>query len=505
MAVVPFGEWLPDLPAHQNPGLIACKNVVSRTPESYGPFAGPSVYSGALNSDAYCRGAFAARDTDGNISLFAGTESTLEMLTSASTSWSDVSKSGGYSVPSDDGIKFVQFGSRVIAAMGLSDPLQSYVLGSSSEFADLSADAPNARYIAVVREFVMVANTFDATDGARPERVWWSAINDPTDWPTPGSSDAAAKQSDFQDLVGDGGWNQGIVGGLGNADVAIVQERAMWRGIYVGAPLIFQFDRVEGARGTPAPGSIVQLGSVFAYLGEDGFYLFDGVNSTPIGANKIDKTFFADLDQTYFYRISAAVDPINKIFYWAYPGAGNVSGHPNRLLAYNWSTQRWSLIELSPGVEHIFRAGTFGYNLDNADGLGYTVDTSPFGPDSRFWTGGRSILAAFDLDHKLNFFAGSALAAEFETGDLDIAEGRRVFVSGIRPIVDGGTVTAQVGYRNTPDGAVSYTTATIPGADGYCPQRISTRFARAKVNIAAGGSWTHARGIEPRFKPEGLR
>ncbi|HEX6979408.1 MAG TPA: hypothetical protein VF342_08920 [Alphaproteobacteria bacterium] len=501
MAVVPFGEWLPDMPAHGNPGLVVCRNVISRTPDSYGPFAALAAYSGALG--ARCQGAFAARDADGNVTLFAGDAARLYRLTSASTAWSDVSRTGGYAVPADDRIGFVQYGSRLIAAMGLSDPLQSFVLGASGSFADLAPTAPRARHIAVVRDFVVVANTYDAVDGNQPQRVWWSAIDDPTGWPAPGTSAAATVQSDYQDLAGDGGWNQGIVGALNTADGVAFQERGIWRMTYVGAPLIFQFDRVEGARGTPAPGSIVQLGGTVAYLGEDGFYLFDGSRSIPIGANKIDKTFFADLDQTYFARISAAVDPINKIFYWAYPGAGNVSGHPNRLLAYNWSTARWSLIALDMAL--IFRAGSFGYNLDGADALGLTVDDAPFGPDSRFWTGGRALLAAFDVEHRLNFFTGPNLGATFETGDLDLGAGRRVFVSGLRPIVDGGAVTACVGHRDAPDASVSYTAATEAAADGFCPQRIATRFARARIEIAPAGAWSHAKGVEPRLMPEGTR
>ena len=282
----------------------------------------------------------------------------------------------------------------------------------------------------------------------------------------------------------------------------MIQERALWRATYVGPPLVFTFDLVEGARGTPAPGSIVQLGGVVAYLGEDGFYLFDGQASRPIGGEKIDKTFFADFDQTYASRMSSAVDPINKIFYWAYAGAGNTGGVPNRILAYNWAIDRWSQIEAT--TEFVFRAGTFGYTVDSADGLGYTVDTSPFGPDSRFWAG-KSILGGFDPGHRLGFFSGPSLGATVETGDLDLGEGRRTFVSGIRPIADTSSIVAAAGFRDSQAAMVSYTAATLPAADGFCPQRIATRFMRARISIPAGTSWTHLSAYEPRIQPEGLR
>jgi hypothetical protein len=497
MAIIPLPEWLPDLPAHQNPGLLVCRNVIARTQGSYGPFRDLSVYSDAL--EARCQGAFTARDNAGNVRIFAGDATRLRLLSSGSPNFADASRSvgGPYATSADDSWRFVQYGANVIAT-NFADDVQSYVLGSSSDFAPLSADAPKAKYAAIWKDFVVLGHV-----QGHPQRVRWSAIDDPTSWPAVGTATAAQVQSDQQDLVGDGGWIQGIIGGLGSADGVVIQERALWRVTYVGPPLIFTFDLVEGTRGTPAPGSIVQLGGVVAYLGEDGFYLFDGQSSRPIGHAKIDKTFFADFDQTYSSRMSAAVDPINKIFYWAYAGAGSTSGTPNRLLAYNWAVDRWSLMEVAS--EYVFRGGTFGFTADDADILGYTVDTSPFGPDSRFWAGGKAILAGFTADHRLGFFSGAPLAATVETGDLDLADGRRTFVSGIRPVADATSLSASVGYREIQAAMPAYSAATTPSADGFCAQRVSTRYPRARIHIPAGTSWSHLSAYEPRLRPAGVR
>ena len=45
-----------------------------------------------------------------------------------------------------------------------------------------------------------------------------------------------------------------------------------------------------------------------------------------IGGQKVDKWFYADLDQNYLHRITGTIDPINKLFFWSYPGAGNSGG-----------------------------------------------------------------------------------------------------------------------------------------------------------------------------------
>lgn len=499
MTILLMPAWLPDQPSHNNPGLITCKNVIARTERSYGPFRDLAEYSNALA--ARCQGAYAARDSGGNVNIFAGDATTLKRLSSASPNFEDVSRTAGgaYATGAEEAWRFAQYGDRVIAT-NFGDDLQSYQFGVSSDFTPLAAAAPKGKYLAIWRDFLVLGHLQGFA-----QRVRWPAIDDATNWPTIGSAAAAAVQSDQQDLVGDGGMIQGLAGGLANADGVVFQERALFRVTYVGPPLIFSFDQLEGGRGTPIPGSIAQLGGLVFYIGEDGFYAFDGASSQPIGAEILDKTFFDDLDQTYSARISSAVDPINKIVYWSYPGASNVAGLPNRVLAFNWSLKRWSLIEISS--ELIFRAGTFGYNLDGAAITGYNVDSSPFGPDSRFWAGGKSILAGFSAAHKLGFFSGNTLAATIETGDLDLGEGQRSFITGLRPIIDTDQVTAGVRYRDTLSANPSDPGLTLkpPGADGFCPQRISTRFARAQIQVSAGATWTHLSGIEPRAQAEGTR
>ncbi len=60
-----FAEWMPDLPAHRNPGSTVATNVIPRTSKSYGPMPGLSVYSNALTNR--CLGAFAARSAAGSM------------------------------------------------------------------------------------------------------------------------------------------------------------------------------------------------------------------------------------------------------------------------------------------------------------------------------------------------------------------------------------------------------------------------------------------------------
>lgn len=333
--MIPFGEYLPDQPDLMNPGATEAKNAVPRTLRSYGPFADLNVATNALTDR--CQGAFAARDAAGNVVHFAGDETNLYKLSTAT--WSDVS-GATYSTPGDGFWSFAFSGiggtPRVIAT-NHSNNIQTWTLGTSSAFADLAAAAPRARYVAAIYPgFLMVGNTFDSTDGNVPNRVWWPAIFDPTDWPTVGSADAASKQSDFNDML-EGGWVNQITGAVGGAAGAVFTDTVLYRIDYAGPPTVFDFIPIERSRGTPAPNSVINIGPKVFYLGEDGFYEFDGSQSTPIGDQKVDSTFFEDLDQSYFDRIRTTQKATDKLVYWAYPGAGNTNGNPNKMLIYHGS------------------------------------------------------------------------------------------------------------------------------------------------------------------------
>lgn len=488
-----FAQFTPDQPV-QGGGSTLVSNVLPRTAQSYGPFPDLSPVSDALTTRPY--GASSFRDYDGNVYTFAADQT--DILSLNGQAWDNVSKSAGaYNVSSEDYVDFVAYGNRVVSCNGPDSELQTFLLGTDTKFSDLAAgSAPKARHLAVINNFLMAGNTIDGTSGAVGNRVWWSAIDDPTDWPVVGSADAAQKQSDYQDLP-NGGWVQNIIGAVGGSDGAVFMEHSIYRVTYEGSPAVFSFYEVEKGRGTPAPRSVVNVGPFAFYLGEDGFYMFNGSQSSPIGAQRVDKYFFADLDQNYFHRIVASVDPINKYVTWAYPAAGNTSGRPNKMIVYNWDVDRWSVGYIETDI--IFQDLTTGYTLDQLDPFG-NLETLEFSLDSRVWTGGRLVLSGFNIDNKLSRFGDNNLAATIETQEVGADQlfnlpNNRVYVDGIRPIVDGGVVTIAIRYRDTPSATLSIDGPNVIDADGAAHFTRSTRYVRAQVNIAAGGVWTHAQGI----------
>lgn len=516
--VLTVAEYGPDMPDYQASQSNTVLNVVPRTPQSYGPIAAPVVFSGALTTR--CQGAYFGLDSSASVNGFAGDSQNLWQLTQATApAWSNVSKSANaYGISADDQWRAALYGTRIIFT-NLTDPVQSFVLGTSSKFADLivTANPVKAKFCGVVKTYLVLAYTSDPNYGAQPQRVWWSRNGNPTSFDDPGAQAqlAAQYETGYQDLLGDGGRIQGIVGNLGNADGAVFQEHAIWRMVWVGSPAIFQFFPAQGVRGCAAPGSIAQLGANVYYLGDDGFYGFDGANATPIGVNRVDKTFYKDLDQNYFGSISAAIDPINKLYIVFYPSNGTLTGmahtgrNANAMLIYNWQLDRWSsAIPIPTGGEVIIRALSFGYTLDQIYTiLGYQLDNMPFPLDSRVWTGGNLLLGIFDTNHKLNYFTGNALAATVDTSEVQPTPGGVTRIFNTRPIIDGSAIpSVAMGTRNRQGDAVSFGNAIPMTSLGTAPQRALGRYISSRITIpSSASSWTNLSGVELEGAPAGAR
>jgi hypothetical protein len=560
VSVLPVAEWRPDMPALANATEIA-SNVVPRTSESYGPFSDLASYtSNALNNT--CLGLVAVQATDLSIVVFAGTADKLYDVTSLTATWNDVS-GATYNTAEGDNWHFALFANALIAT-NFADPLQSFELGVSSTFGNLftasawqqshaygslgayvlangnryvltqtgtsassgtgpsgtgfgitdgtcvwdyqSSPPPQARFVCTPKNFVMVANTLDGAGGLGPARAWWSANGDATSWPAPGTAQAQAAMSDYNDFRGNLGEITGLVDSLANADVAIFFRHAVWRGQFVGPPDVFDFFPAENVRGCPCPNGIVALGSLVYYPAEDGFYVFDGAVSTPIGTDKFDKWFWTNVNQGFLGSVIGAADVINKAIIWIFPSLASSSGIPDTALVWRWDIQRASMASIN--AQWVARLLSFGVSLDGFSSLGFTdLDTLPYSLDARVWIGGALQLGAVDRNKKLAFFNGNNLAAQVGLQTVQFIPGRRAYVQSARPLIElsAGTPTiAFAGQTNLYDPIV-YGAATAPDASGECPQRSDARYHTAALSMPAAAVWTHISGADVTFTSAGLR
>lgn len=469
---MPFAEFRPDA-ASVDTGFSENIRNVYPTSIGYAPMGGQTAYSGALAGPI--RGFTYVQLADGSIKVFAATATKLYQLASDLT-WTDVSLGGGtYSGPgADENWSFAQFGSYLYAT-NVNDTLQRIDVEGGTAFANVSGSPPQGRYLAVVESYLVIGNL--ASDQLA---IAWCDTNDPTNWST-GNSDVQS--------FPDGG---PVMGVLGAAKRVIQQSTERLMIHQPGSAFVFQFEKVANARGTVAPGSIIEVGSSYAYLAEDGFY-FDG---QPIGKEKVDRYFFGLANSARIFAVVGGFDPLRRLFRWAFHTGDSVAF--DWQLVYSPATERWAPVV--DDVTWLGNAATPGITLEGLDALYPDLDEDvPYSLDSRIWQGGRPVFAVFGTDAHLSFYEGSNLEATLETTEAGLMEGRRVLVTGCRPLIDGDTgalATARVGTRERMAGTVSYGSYASLQASGRVPLREGGRYHRVGVKVAAGATWTHARGVE---------
>lgn len=481
---IPFGEWAPDT-IDLGDDAVVCKNVIPMV-DHYAPFPRLNSYSSALDSRA--QGAFAARDIDGTIYNFAGNATKLNK--SASATYSDISRTSGgpYATGTDEQWNFTQFG-RNVYATNFTDVIQSYTMGSSTNFSALSGSPPHARYMGIMgNDFLMLGNLDTGT-----YRVQWSPQGNPSGtWGTD-----PATLADYQDLASEWGWVKGVVGGTVGT---IFQEHAITRAQFSGSPLGFEFFRVEENKGTQIPGSICKIGNGIFYRGYDGFYIFDGQQSQPIGVGKVDKFFSDDVDYNYLDRIRTICDQKNMLVYMAYCSKNNVGGLQDKIMVYNYSPnaqKRWTLISFLEdtdntfnGIEILTAAMAEGYTLDSLDSLSGSLDALSASLDSEIYTGGTFNLAAFNQTHKLGYFNGSSLLALFDCGEFQPIPGKRSEITLIRPLIDSQnsstTINCNWKYRNNLTDNLTVAGIGTPNSTGDVPMRINAFYHRSHFVVSGG-------------------
>ena len=492
--MIEFGDLRADLPSYENSGALVVDNVLPLA-KGYKSLAGFQALSGTgLSNPAV--GLFTSFSATGSTN-YAGDATKLYQMDS-SLVFQDKSKSGGYNNSTTENARdfwaFTQFGSNIIAT-NFADNIQKFEEGVDSAFSDLIA--LKAKFIAVIRDFVVVGHTNESSVEYN-QRVKWSGINDSSTW-TP----SQATQSGFQDIVGSHGNIQAIVGG--ESAGVIFMEKAIYRMSYVGVPLVFQFDKIADNIGAFAPKSVASYGNMVFFLAQDGFYkLTGGQQLTPIGNGKIDNFFFDDLSSN-LDGITSAIDPNNSIVVWSYRGSGATGTTNNKLLIYNYAVDKWSTGS-GQDLEFIASASQEAFTtLESLDVLG-DLDNLPKSLDSYFYKEGIVGLAGFNSANKFGKFIANSLSATVDTTEFEGAKGKRSTLIECRPIVDGTSNTSVTVTPITRQSQLDTTTtgtAVDTNDTGTCPLRSTSRYHRIRVSVT--GNFNTLSGVDIEARPEGGR
>lgn len=355
MPVIPFGEYRPDVSDYQASTENGILNVVPRG-DGYGPFPSLSAISAALG--AQCMGAFEATKTDGSVVIFAATSTQIFLFNNTTFAWSNVSLgAGSYSALSaGENWQFAQFNNLVIAVQGNAVP-QVFDVSSSTAFANLAGSPPQARYITVIGRFVVLSGLL-----SNPNAVQWSGLNDvngATSW-TPGINSA-----DIQTFP-DGGFVRGVAP-IGFSGGAIFQDTIVRQMTYLpGDPRVFDLSvKMAEGLGLYGPYSLVRSGSTILFFSLKGFQKVDGGGLAPIGRERVDRTFLADLDVSSLGLFQGVADPRSSRVLWVYKSVNGQAGQFDKALLYDVVLDKFTPLRFSG--EFLFSMGQPGITLEGYD------------------------------------------------------------------------------------------------------------------------------------------
>lgn len=349
-----FDKWTPDVGPQ-----IEISGVYPRA-DGYGPFKDFVAFTLALPDN--CRGFFFARKNDGSIAVFAGTITDLYQLNNIDFSWVLVSKGGASYSPlvSTDNWQFAQFADLVVAVQVNTVP-QKFVLASGTAFVDLGGSPPSAGFVSVVGLFLVLTGLL-----TNPKRIQWSDLGAPETWT------AGVGLSDFQDMS-DGG--SVIAASGGDAFGVIFQQESIRTITYApGSSVVFQIARISTQETLFANYSIINVGNRTFYCGASGFKMIVGSGDpVAIGKERVDRTFFDDVDASSLQLVLGASDPTSTRVYWGYKSKQGQTGLIDTLLLYDYGLDRWAPIRVT--CEFLASLAKPGLTLEQMDALAPGVIT----------------------------------------------------------------------------------------------------------------------------------
>lgn len=474
---IPFDDWRPDLADLDQSVSATAKNVIPSA-NSYRPIPSPSAYSDALGADP--RGLWLAKTDAGDFEAWVATETAIyEYVGTTPTE-----RGSGYTGPAaGENWAGIQFGTDFFWN-NLNDGLLVFDIEGGSSVSAVSGSPPSAKYMDVFEEYLFHANTTNS-----PRELVCSDVNDGQTY----GSGLSKTQT-----VPDGG----AIVGLCGARKWLIQEQAIREVIMTGDDEVFNLNKIEQAKGSISPESIIRFGETVAYLAEDGFWW----NGQPIGQGSVNRYFLSQINQNNLYTVLGRLDPQRPLFWWHYRSADTATY--DRAIIFNWQSGRWAETDSDLSILFAAESATAGLTLEQLSALYPNLEDIPYSLDSRVWLGGRPVYAVIDTDRKLAFLEGPNLAATVETGKRQLIPNRRSKVLGARPLVDASGATLAVGKRNVLSAATSWGSAISQQNSGIVPFNASARVHQFRLGVPAGQTWTHAQGVEipeDRLVPESDR
>jgi len=194
--------------------------------------------------------------------------------------------------------------------------------------------------------------------GGNPRKVQWSDREDNTVWTPDTTNEAGSLTLQTQGALMAGIRMQGRALLLTDSDAHAAT--------YVGPPYVYGIERVGTNCGLIARKAVTSVDNLVYWMGNDGFFAFDGSQVVELQCEVSDYVFDS-INRVQRSKIYAMPNSSHDEIWWFYPD--EASNENSRYVAFNYKTQHWMIGTLgrSAGVD----AGVFPYPmaLDTAGDL----------------------------------------------------------------------------------------------------------------------------------------
>ena len=491
---IPFRQWLPDQPDHNNPGLVEAKNVVS-LPSGYNPIKGPSAPDASASSLDWSRGSHLYRyEYDTGLTEANGPDRGFVYVEN-NTLWlldydgATVETLANPRASRD--ASFARVGSKLYVGTQRVNNVGTVTAPMTS--VELRSDLGSPRIVSTgvqlganlarVGPFLMTGGLVSSTSFINPRAFSWSGFNAPEDWTVSELTLAGFAFIETPHL----GRITAIVGAR---TPMIFQERGITRINYVGPPKIWSQRLISEKYGVNTPAAIIDDGEFYYFMNSFGAYATNGSTVTEISIGSVSK-WIREKTKGYAVRIHGTYFPEFRAVVWGFETPDDtVTSDPwPYTLIYSTETRQ-------------FTYGDFAY-YGAAFGEIRTQRTS--GAEDENVQFSMVPQSGVSTDSKLSALSGDTLEATLTTGHLASA-GKRTLVDGVEPIYEGsGATVALSGKERTRDAASFSAYQAEESASGVGEITSDARSTATSVKFAAGETWSDFSGVVANVGTAGER
>jgi len=250
--------------------------------------------------------------------------------------------------------------------------------------------------------------------GGDSRKVQWCDQEDNTTW-TPASTNQAGSFN----LESNGPIMQGI---RARGQTLILTTTDVYAATYIGAPLVYSFERVGSSNGIVSRQAAAASDSFVVWMGPRGFWVYDGyVRELPC---EVEDYVFGDFNQDQQSKVHAWVNSQYNEVWWHYVSSG--ATEPDRYVSWNYKENHWSIGELDQLAA--CDRGVFRYPLGiGSDGVLYEREVvgASHGSATPYATSG-----PVDIAGGQNVYVTKMIADEKTQGDVDVTLLTRQFPNG---------------------------------------------------------------------------